>query len=184
LTPPLSRIRFSLEGVAMSKKLKLAELAQAAGVSARAVRYYVQRGLLPPPEFHGPDTAYTEEHLERLRAIKILQQRYMPLEAIDVELRRRSLDELRRWLADPAGGGGDGGPASTGAGRAREPAAAWGRALEEGEDHPDEGLWRRFKVAEGIELHVRSGRAREARGLFEDAIKEVERWLPKRWSRR
>ncbi len=74
---------------------KLAELAAEVGVSPRTVRYYVQRGLLPAPPFKGPDTVYGEEHLQRLKAIRVLQARFLPLEAIQVELARLSPDELR-----------------------------------------------------------------------------------------
>jgi len=75
---------------------KLAELASEVGVSPRTVRYYVQRGLLPAPPFKGPDTVYGEEHLVRLKAIRVLQARFLPLDAIQVELTRLSLDELRK----------------------------------------------------------------------------------------
>ena len=61
---------------------KLEEVAKAAGVSARTVRYYIQRGLLPPPRFRGPDTAYGDEHVVRLRAIRRLQEAFWPLDAI------------------------------------------------------------------------------------------------------
>lgn len=73
---------------------KLDELAAAAGVSPRTVRYYVQRGLLPAPPFRGRDTAYTGEHLLRLRAIKRLQETFLPLDAIQAELEKRSPAEL------------------------------------------------------------------------------------------
>ncbi|WP_338871112.1 MerR family transcriptional regulator [Myxococcus stipitatus] len=75
---------------------KLAELAEEAGVSPRTVRYYVQRGLLSAPNFRGPDTAYGEEHFIRLKAIRVLQARFLPLDAIQAELQRLSLDELRK----------------------------------------------------------------------------------------
>ncbi|MCP3102165.1 MerR family transcriptional regulator [Myxococcus sp. K15C18031901] len=75
---------------------KLAELASEVGVSPRTVRYYVQRGLLPAPPFRGPDTVYGEEHLIRLKAIRVLQARFLPLDAIQVELTRLSLEELRK----------------------------------------------------------------------------------------
>src|SRR5688572_1976162 len=77
------------------KEWKLSELAEAAGVSPRTVRYYVQRGLLSAPPFKGPDTVYGEEHLLRLKAIRVLQARFLPLDAIQVELARLSPDELR-----------------------------------------------------------------------------------------
>jgi Ca-activated chloride channel family protein len=75
---------------------KLAELAAEAGVSPRTVRYYVQRGLLSAPPFKGPDTVYGEEHLRRLKAIRVLQARFLPLDAIQVELARLSPEELRK----------------------------------------------------------------------------------------
>jgi Ca-activated chloride channel family protein len=74
--------------------LKLEELVRRSGVSARTVRYYVQRGLLPAPQFRGRDTTYTEEHLVRLQAIRKLQQRFLPLDAIEAELGRRSAEEI------------------------------------------------------------------------------------------
>ncbi len=75
---------------------KIEELAAEAGVSPRTVRYYVQRGLLPAPEFRGKDTAYGREHLLRLQAIKRLQQQHMPLDEIQVRLASASEAELSR----------------------------------------------------------------------------------------
>lgn len=73
---------------------KLEEVAKAAGVSPRTVRYYIQRGLLPQPSFRGPDTAYGEEHLVRLRAIRRLQDAYWPLDAIAGVFASRSEREI------------------------------------------------------------------------------------------
>jgi DNA-binding transcriptional MerR regulator len=78
---------------------KLEDVAKAAGVSARTVRYYVQRGLLPAPTFRGKDSSYGREHLARLKAIRRLQDAFLPLDAIQAELARRSLAEIER-LAD------------------------------------------------------------------------------------
>jgi DNA-binding transcriptional MerR regulator len=78
------------------RRFKLDELAERAGVSPRTVRYYVQRGLLPAPEFRGPDTAYGDEHLHRLKAIRVLQERHLPLDAIEATLASRSIDEIAR----------------------------------------------------------------------------------------
>jgi DNA-binding transcriptional MerR regulator len=80
---------------------KLAALAEEVGLSPRTVRYYVQRGLLPAPPFRGPDTVYGEEHRVRLKAIRVLQARFMPLDAIQVELQRLSPEELRRLAESP-----------------------------------------------------------------------------------
>lgn len=78
---------------------KIDELARAAGMTARTVRYYVQRGLLPAAAFRGKDTAYGHEHLVRLRAVRRLQEAYFPLDAIAVELDGRDLAEIER-IAD------------------------------------------------------------------------------------
>ena len=80
----------------MTPTYKLEELAAEAGVSPRTVRYYVQRGLLPAPEFRGKDTAYGREHLLRLQAVKQLQQAHMPLDEIQVRLASATLAELEK----------------------------------------------------------------------------------------
>lgn len=45
------------------------ELATAAGVKVRNLRYYQERGLLPPPRREGRIAWYSEDHLARLRLI-------------------------------------------------------------------------------------------------------------------
>jgi DNA-binding transcriptional MerR regulator len=62
------------------------ELAERAGVSRRTVRYYVQRGLLPPPLGLGRGNHYTERHLETLVRVRELQERGVPLEGIAARL--------------------------------------------------------------------------------------------------
>ncbi len=75
---------------------KLHDLAEEAGVAPRTVRYYVQRGLLPAPEFRGKDTAYGREHLLRLHVIKRLQQAHLPLDEIQARLANVTEAELLR----------------------------------------------------------------------------------------
>jgi DNA-binding transcriptional MerR regulator len=126
---------------------KLDELAAAAGVSARTVRYYVQRGLLPAPAFRGRDTVYDEEHLLRLRAIRRMQDQYLPLDAIQAELARLGSAELEQ------------------AGRA--PSA------EAPAPQPAPERWLRWRLAPGVELLAseRAGiddeLASELRGIIE-----------------
>lgn len=57
----------------MSHILHLDELAKAAGVSARTVRYYISRGLLPGPTMMGRKAHYTEVHLDILKRIVAAQ---------------------------------------------------------------------------------------------------------------
>lgn len=65
-----------------SPALSIGELADRADVSRRTIRFYVQRGLIPPPQGGGRGAHYTEEHLERLLAVKRLQEVGIPLEVI------------------------------------------------------------------------------------------------------
>ncbi|MEW2412895.1 MerR family transcriptional regulator [Streptomyces sp. NPDC046866] len=48
------------------------DLARAAGVKVRNLRYYQERGLLPPPRREGRIAWYSEDHLTRLRLISDL----------------------------------------------------------------------------------------------------------------
>jgi len=55
------------------REWSLAELAEEVGLSARTVRFYIGRGLMPGPEKAGRGASYGQEHLERLREIQRLQ---------------------------------------------------------------------------------------------------------------
>ncbi len=54
--------------------LTLADLADASGLPARTIRFYIARGLLNGPAKAGRSAAYTPEHLARLEQIKRLQR--------------------------------------------------------------------------------------------------------------
>jgi len=62
--------------------MSLAELAAAGGVKPRTVRYYIARGLLPPPRKAGRGACYGPEHLERLQQVQSLQKRGLMLAQI------------------------------------------------------------------------------------------------------
>ncbi|MBX3186918.1 MAG: MerR family transcriptional regulator [Labilithrix sp.] len=125
---------------------KLEELARAAGTSARTVRYYVQRGLLPAPEFRGKDTAYGREHLVRLRAIRKMQEAYLPLDEIAGVLGSRSIGDIER-IAEGA------------ALKVRPKAGGSG----------GERVCRRIKLAEGVELMIDE----EAPGASKRLVEEI-----------
>jgi DNA-binding transcriptional MerR regulator len=57
----------------MSSDMTLTELADASGLPARTIRFYIARGLLNGPVKAGRAAAYTAEHLARLEQIKKLQ---------------------------------------------------------------------------------------------------------------
>ena len=66
--------------------MTFAELAAESGIPARTVRFYIARGLLDGPEVAGRAAAYGPAHLERLRAIRRMQQRGSTLAEIAREL--------------------------------------------------------------------------------------------------
>lgn len=138
---------------------KIDELAQRASVSPRTIRYYVQRGLLPAPEFRGKDTAYGREHLLRLQAIKRLQEAHLPLDEIQSRLMAASDREIERMAAPgvpepderepPATPqGGRGGPYRAPGYQDPAPPLSTTAAAPE--------RWARIRLAPGLELHVRS----------------------------
>lgn len=172
-----------------SNELDLSELSSRAGVSARTVRYYIQQGLLPPPETRGPGAHYGPEHLHRIRLIKRLQREHLPLAEIRRRLEGLSEDEIRRLaeeVADPPPPGSavdyirnllSEGPASfrtaetspriydnaVAAHAFRAPAAEPpGRTTRKHDRRqPDRSQWDRIALAPDVELHVRRPLSRE-----------------------
>jgi DNA-binding transcriptional MerR regulator len=147
------------------KEWKLTELAEEAGVSPRTVRYYVQRGLLPAPPFKGPDTVYGEDHLLRLKAIRALQAKFLPLDAIQVELMRLGPEELKALGEAEAVSPAPSAPAL----EAAEPVLTQGPAKAEASVSPSDGVtsWRRWELAPGLELHLADTADAKTRALAE-----------------
>ena len=136
-----------------SEAMKLDELADASGVAARTVRYYVQRGLLPAPAFRGKDTAYGREHLLRLKAIRRLQEQHLPLDVIQAQLAGASDEELA--------GIADGRAATTASGSAvTNDAAATSKATTRAVT----------RIAPGLELHLDANAPTESRVLAQQLI--------------
>lgn len=130
-----------------AQRFSIGELAELAGISRRAIRYYVQRGLIHPPLGAGRGHYYVEEHLQRLLSIKLLQDRGLTLEGIEQHL-SESLprqDEVAACASSEP-------TQSTAGGSTR-------RQASEGSP-PDLSLWTRVIVAEGIELNIEGGRYR------------------------
>ncbi len=82
------------------RQYTLQELATAAGVSIRTIRYYIGEGLLPAPEGAGPQSHYTQSHLNRLRAIGLLKDRYLPLKEIRKALSGLDEAQIDRLITD------------------------------------------------------------------------------------
>lgn len=107
------------------ERMSIGDLADRAGVSRRTIRFYVQRGLLPPPSGYGRGSGYDHSHLDRVGRI------------LELQAAGHSLVAIVKILA---GGGPEGAPQPLSKRRARVTMSA--------------GLWTRVSLAEGIELHV------------------------------
>jgi DNA-binding transcriptional MerR regulator len=60
----------------------IGELAEQASVSRRTVHFYVQQGLIDPPEGRGRGAHYSDRHLEQLRRVLALSREGLPLRRI------------------------------------------------------------------------------------------------------
>jgi DNA-binding transcriptional MerR regulator len=112
----------------------IAELSELAGVNRRNIHFYVQQGLLPPPEGAGLGARYTDQHLLRLRAIPVLRNRGLRLDEIRERLAGLDISAVQALLTQPP-------PAPAGSAPMR---AAWPRA---------EAVTR-YRLAPGVELLV------------------------------
>ncbi|HJU66734.1 MAG TPA: MerR family transcriptional regulator [Gemmatimonadaceae bacterium] len=163
----------------MSPDLDLAQLCDAADVTPRTVRYYIQQGLLPAPETRGPGAHYHEGHLARLRLIKRLQREHFPLGEIRRQLGTLS-DEQVGQLVNAAPARRD--PTALGyirevlaAGSPRLSTAAMRVSLsrssrESAPPPPTRSNWERVSLTPDIELHLR-------RPLTREQNRSVERLL-------
>ncbi|MFV0129457.1 MerR family transcriptional regulator [Streptomyces sp. HMX112] len=64
------------------REYRVAELARAAGITERTLRFYRERGLIPPPRREGRIAWYGPHHLARLRTIAALLERGHTLNGI------------------------------------------------------------------------------------------------------
>src|SRR5512142_142842 len=86
-----------------SKTYDIQELVSQSGVPRRTIYFYVQQGVLPPPEGAGLAAHYSEEHLLRLRLIPVLRQQGLRLDEIRARFGQMGADEMRRLVeAHPA----------------------------------------------------------------------------------
>jgi len=76
----------------------IGELAQAAGVTPRTIRFYAAEGLLPTPEARGKYALYSPEHLDRLRLIGRLKEAFLPLGAIRAQMEKLTGAQVRLLL--------------------------------------------------------------------------------------
>ncbi len=129
--------------------MSITELAAAAGLSPRVVRFYVQRRLLRPPHGRGRGRHYDAGHLEELRKIRGLQEAGHTLDAIKRIQSGQAVEQPE--------------PADNGRDRRRRAALS-------------AGLWTRIVIADGVELHLDASKhSPEAEDLLliQKTIKEI-----------
>lgn len=80
--------------------LSIEELAEAADLSVRTIRYYISEGLLPGPGSRGKQATYGEEQLARLQLIRRLAERHVPLAQMRKLLAPLHLEDVRALLAE------------------------------------------------------------------------------------
>jgi DNA-binding transcriptional MerR regulator len=165
--------------------LTLAELAERTGISERTIRYYIQFGLLPGPEGAGPSSRYSRSHLGRLRVIRMLQDRLLPLNAIRKVLAQHSDKEIEKLAEEPAA-------------RSRSSALDYVQSLlRPGMEKPSASLrlppealdqrgvaqearshWERISIAPDIELHVRRPLSKPDNRRLEELLRRVRELFP------
>jgi len=110
-----------------------------AAPSARSIRFYVSSGLMDHPEGLGTAATYGYRHLLQLLSIKIRQREGASLDAIRREMGEITGDALERRVAS-----------------ALETALAAPGDMRAVRPDDDRAVsWRRVRVTDGVELHVR-----------------------------
>src|SRR5687767_11203202 len=123
------------------EQLSIEELADRVGLTRRAVRFYVQRGLLPAPLGLGRGRHYDRSHLQAIRRVQELQAAGHSLDAIGQILAGGAAPAVRATPPAVAEPSETGAPAIAGLSPARR------RASLSAE------LWTRLRLLPGVELH-------------------------------
>jgi DNA-binding transcriptional MerR regulator len=162
--------------------LDIKELCERARVTPRTVHYYIQQGLLTPSGTTGPGARYTQEHLDRLRLIRLLQNEHLPLAEINRRLRSLSGDQIkalveeRRKVTSPSKGSALEYVRSVLNQEPRRatpmrPAALLGAAPEpRAEPALGRSQWERIDLGEGLELNVRRPLTRQQQRKLEKLL--------------
>jgi DNA-binding transcriptional MerR regulator len=163
----------------LNDDITIADLAQAANVSPRTIRYYSHRGLLPSPSGAGRGSRYGPGHLARLQYIKRLQAQGLPLAEIEARLLPLSDHEVEALVgvADPPRRSGTSALTYVRAvlGETEQPTASEGgspssEASDAALRRPERSQWERISIAPHAELHIR-------RPLRRDQQRRVDRLI-------
>lgn len=162
----------------MSGAYTLGQLAEAAGVTVRTARSYLEQRVLPAAVRRGRHTTYTEEHLicldaiRRLRAVERLQ-----LDAIRERLSTLSPEQIRALSKGPSeerpGVPTVAIPLAEGAAPATQAnpdlSAVVIREATPGQVGSGGQVWERIELLPGLELHVK----RESGALVQRLAREI-----------
>ncbi|MCC6628064.1 MAG: MerR family transcriptional regulator [Chloroflexi bacterium] len=162
------------------------EMASAVDVPVRTVRYYLAEGLLPGPGKRGKGALYSGAHVQRLRLIRRLVARHVPLSDIGTQLASLDDDDVRRLLAQEerqatqlVAEAASSSPRDYVAtllrqadvvGDAPRARAAYSLAAPVAPQPPRPETWQRWEVLPGLELLVRRDLAGTHRRLIERLI--------------
>ncbi|MGB9602278.1 MAG: helix-turn-helix domain-containing protein [Verrucomicrobiia bacterium] len=127
----------------MKKTFSLTELAAAVNVPERTIRFYITKGLLPPPVSRGRKAYYSDEHKQIISQIKDLQSRGLTLSEIAGYLaisRQRETSSIEK---------------PTGYYLSKNECI--GRNLKELSPIPEISTWYVYKIGDDINVHIKSG---------------------------
>lgn len=145
----------------------------------RTIRFYVNRGLVSPPEGKGNAAVYSYRHLLQVLAIKLRQMEGATLATIAQELKETSGDVLERRVAASLG------PALPpprelpltpadipARGRAARALRSFLVRSETEEEIPEtrSTTWHRIPVSRGVELHIQQDHPLLRRGIDHEEI--------------
>ena len=167
----------------------ITELEDLTGLNRRTIHYYTQQGVIPPPEGKGGAARYGEEHLLRLKLIKPLQESHLRLAGIREALEEMSLKEMRTlldrssvkeswdtvslqaWIGEPLLQQGI--DLSGGSEQPHGRRSQFLRNLQRS-PVPEETTWQRVRLAEEVELNIRSDADRRIRSAVIKMFRESE----------
>lgn len=166
------------------EELTIEELAERVGVPIRTIRFYITEGLLPGPDRRGKAAVYGEEQLLRLRLVRLLSDRRVPLVEIRARMAPLSLDEIRTLLGEeeqivieqerriqPPSPKAYVSSLLKGVARQVHETPEASYSVDPRRKVPQHEDWQRWELAPGIELHVRTNVSSRDRALVERLLK-------------
>ena len=83
----------------MNEELTIQDLCDQTGLPRRTIHFYIQQGILPPPQGSGLGARYLPDHLLKLKLIPILRKQGLRLDDIRQKFQSASSSELSDSLS-------------------------------------------------------------------------------------